>query len=142
MLENKDFSRFPESFLTLNMINSKSCSKVLSSLMNLLSLYPGDSYLNQMIEDRDYGVDLIQSKKQKNDLIPKLSLRTYLYEISKDYENEIYPNIAIKILHILETITNNYSISMQMLNTNNNPLKVLERYSFTQTKEEIYLSSF
>lgn len=95
-----------------------------------------------MIEDRDYGVDLIQSKKQKNDLIPKLSLRTYLYEISKDYENEIYPNIAIKILHILETITNNYSISMQMLNTNNNPLKVLERYSFTQTKEEIYLSSF
>jgi len=58
-----------------------------------------------------------------------------LYEISKNYENEIYANMGIKILHILETITNNYSISMQMLNINNNPLKVLEKYLFTQTKE-------
>ena len=29
-----------------------------------------------------------------------------------------------------------------MLNINNNPLKVLEKYLFTQTKEENYLSSF
>lgn len=42
--------------------------------------------------------------------------------------------MAIKILHILETITSNYSISMQMLNTNNTPLKTLEKYAFKQTK--------
>lgn len=95
-----------------------------------------------MIEDKKYGKDLIQSRISKSDLIPKLSLRTYLYEISKDYENEVYPNMAIKILHILETITNNFSISMQMLNTNNNPLKILEKYSSSQSKEQLYLSSF
>jgi len=44
------------------MINSKSCSKVLSSLMTLLSLYPGDSELSEMIEDKKYGLELIKSK--------------------------------------------------------------------------------
>jgi hypothetical protein len=34
-------------------------------------------------------------------MIPKLGLRTYLYEISTDYANDIYPTISIKLLHIL-----------------------------------------
>ena len=50
--------------------------------------------------------------------------------------------MAIKILHILETITNNFSISMQMLNMNNNPLKILEKYSSSQLKNNFTFQSF
>ena len=40
----------------------------------------------------------------------------------------------------MENLTKNYSISMQMLKSNNTPLKTLEKY--VGTKEETYLSSF
>jgi hypothetical protein len=85
-----------------------------------------------MIEGKNYGETEILAKKKPTDLLPKLSLRTYLFEISKDYANEIYPNISIKILHILENLTRNYSISMQMLKVNNSPLKSLEKYVGTK----------
>ncbi len=111
------------------MINSKSCSKILSTLITLLCLYPEDSKLVSLIEGRGNGKTLISTKKDKKDLIPKLSLRSYLYELSKDYDNEIYPNISIKILHIMENLTRNYSISMQMLKTNISPLESLKKYS-------------
>ena len=54
-----------------------------------------------MIEDKQYGRELILTKRKAEDMIPKINMRTYLYEVSKNYENEIYPNISIKILHVL-----------------------------------------
>ncbi len=47
--------------------------------MTLLDLYPNDDKMNGMIEDRKYGKQLISLKKDQNDCIPKLGLRSYLY---------------------------------------------------------------
>ena len=53
----------------------------------------------------------------------------YNYELLTDYENEIYPEIVTKVLHLLENLTKSYTISMQMLKINKIPLKCLEKYN-------------
>ncbi len=55
-------------------------------MMTLLCLYPYDSSLSSLIEDKKYGIEEIVAKKDAKDIIPKITLRTYLYEISRNYE--------------------------------------------------------
>ncbi len=72
-LENKDFVRFPYSFIHMNMINSKSSCKIISTLMNLLILDPSrkDEIANKI--------------KNKEEIVPKISTRLYNYELLTDY---------------------------------------------------------